>query len=212
MIGSGLFKKFRNLFHVPGEDVILIGFDDRCKSLRKYQMWSKQANRFSNLIEGKTIEGNVAQPFIAYPDKVVTEPPSGLAGILEKIQNRLPIGKRFVPVPEPAVIHEVDNDGIYTFKINPKYGHIFKTDDAPEGIAYLVDMQTGQGGQLIPKQIKVERDPVLDFLFSVNPFFFGSIVDSFSATELLRGKVEWWKTFLFMGFALVLGLIIGAGM
>jgi hypothetical protein len=212
MIGSGLFKKFRNLFHVPGEDIIIIGFDDRCKSIRKYQMWSKQANRFSNLIEGKTIEGNVAEPLISYPDKVITTPPSTLSSILEKIQEKIPIGKRFVPVPEPEVIHSVDDKGVYTFQINPKYGHIFKTDDIPEGIAYLADMQTGQGGQLIPKQMRVERDPVLDFLFSVNPFFFGSIVDSFSATELLRGKVEWWKTFLFMGFALVLGLIIGAGM
>lgn len=74
MIGGGIIKKFRNLFHVPGEDIILIGFDDRCKSIRKYQMWSKTANKFDNRLEGKTIEGNVAQPFIAYPDQKVTEP------------------------------------------------------------------------------------------------------------------------------------------
>lgn len=174
-------------------------------------MWSKQANKFDNRLEGKTIEGNVAEPFISYPDKKVSEP-SALAGILERIQNLIPIGKRFVPVPEPAVTHTEDKDTL-TFTINRKYGHIFKTEDKPEGIAYLVDMQTGQGGQLIPKtQIKVQRDPVLDRLFSVNPFFWGSTIDSFIATELLRGKVEWWKTLLFMAFALILGLVAGRGM
>ena len=211
MIGSGLFKKFRNLFHVPGEDIILIGFDDRCKSIRKYQMWSKQANRFSNMIEGKTIEGNVAEPFIALPDTIISQP-SNLAAILERIQNVIPIGKRFIPVPESEVSHTTNDKGVLTFTINPKFGHIFKTEDKPEGIAYLVDMQTGQGGQLIPKQIKVERDPVLDFLFSVNPFFFGSIVDSFSATELLRGKYELWKIGLVGLLMFIGGLIVGLGM
>lgn len=208
MIGSGIIKKLRNLFHVPGEDIILIGFDDRCKSIRKYEMWSKQANRFSNVLEGKTIEGNVAEPFIIYEDKVVSEP-SAKAWLFERLGNQISFFNRFVP--EPVVTHTETGD-IITFTINRNFGHIFKTDDKPEGIAYLVDMQTGQGGQLIPKQIKVERDPVLDFLFSVNPFFFGSIVDSFSATELLRGKVEWWKTLLFMGFALIAGLVVGMGM
>jgi hypothetical protein len=175
-------------------------------------MWSKTANKFDNRLEGKTIEGNVAEPFVIYEDITVSEP-SAKAGLFERLGKRISFFNRFVP--EPAVTHteeHTEKGSIITFTINRSYGHIFKTEDKPEGIAYLVDMQTGQGGQLIPKQIKIERDPVLDFLFSVNPFFFGSIVDSFSATELLRGKVEWWKTLLFMGFALIAGLVVGMGM
>lgn len=208
MIGGGIIRKFRNLFRVPGEDIILIGFDDRCKSIRRYDMWSKTANKFDNRLEGKTIEGNVAEPFIIYEDKAVSES-SAIAGLFERLGNWISFFKRFVP--EPVVSH-IEEEDILTFKINRRYGHIFKTDDKPQGIAYLVDMQTGQGGQLIPKQIKVERDPVLDRLFSTNPFFWGSTIDSFIATELLRGKVEWWKTILFMGFALIAGLVIGMGM
>jgi len=223
MIGEGIIRKIRNLFHVPGEDIILIGFDDRCKSIRKYQMWSKTANKFDNRLEGKTIEGNVAQPFISYPDTKVSEP-STLADLIEKLQG-IKIFKYNIPIPDwfvqpRPITHEVtrtkNEDGsteeILTFTINKKFGHIFKTEDKPEGIAYLVDMQTGQGGQLIPKQISVERDPVLDRLFSCNPFFWGSTIDSFIATELLRGKVEWWKTLLFMGFALITGLLVGHGL
>ena len=211
MIGGGIIKKFRTLFHVPGEDIILIAFDDRCKSIRKYTMWSKTANKFDNRLEGKTIEGNVAQPFIIYEDKILTEP-SAITGLIEKLEG---ISKWFTFLkwlkPDVPISHTENGDEL-TFKINRKYGHIFKTDDKPEGIAYLVDMQTGQGGQLIPKQVKVERDPVIDKLFSCNPFFWGSTIDSFIATELLRGKVEWWKTLLFMGFALVVGLVLGMGM
>lgn len=208
MIGGGIIRKFRNLFRVPGEDIILIGFDDRCKSIRIYYMWSKVANQFINRLEGKTIESNVAEPFIIYEDKVVSAP-SALAGLFERLGSFISFFRRFVP--EPAISHTETGD-VLTFTINRRYGHIFKTDDKPLGNAYIVDMQTGQGGQLIPKQMKIERDPILDFLFSVNPFFFGSITDSFSATELLRGKVEWWKTILFMGFALITGLVIGMGM
>lgn len=209
MIGAGIFKKLRNLFHIPGEDIILIGFDDRCKSIRKYQMWSKQANKLVNTLEGKAIEGNVAQPFIIYEDKTLTEPPSFIANIIETLAKYLPFLKRMIS--EPAITHTEQEDTL-TFTINRRHGHIFKTDDKPEGIAYLVDMQTGQGGQLIPRQIKIDRDPIFDMLFSTNPFFFGSTIDSFIATELLRGRVEWWKTLLFMGIALVLGLIVGSGM
>lgn len=208
MIGSGIFKKLRNLFHVPGEDIILIGFDDRCKSIRIYDMWSKTANKFDNRFEGKTIEGNVAEPFIIYEDKVISEP-SAMTGLFERLGKFISFFNRFVP--EPVITHTEKKD-ILTFTINRNYGHIFKTDDKPKGIGYLVDMQTGQGGELIPKQIKVERDPVFDKLFSTNPFFWGSTIDSFIATELLRGKVEWWKTILFMGFALVAGLVVGMGM
>jgi hypothetical protein len=207
MIG-GIIRRVRNLFHIPGEDIILVGFDDRCRSIRKYQMWSKTANKFDNRLEGKTIEGNVAQPFIIYEDKQIVEQ-SFLSDVLETLAKYLPFLKR--TVPEPVITHTEDKDTL-TFTINKKYGHIFKTDDKPEGIAYLVDMQTGQGGQLIPKQIKLDRDPVFDMLFSTNPFFFGSTIDSFIATELLRGKVEWWKTLLFMGMALIFGLFIGMGM
>jgi hypothetical protein len=208
MIGGGIIKKLRNLFHIPGEDVTLIGFDDRCKSIRIYDMWSKTANKFDNRLEGKTIEGNVAEPFVIYEDKVVSEP-SAKAGLFERLGKRISFFNRFVP--EPAITHTEEGD-VITFTINRNYGLIFKTDDKPKGIAYLVDMQTGQGGQLVPKQIRVERDPVLDRLFSANPFFWGSTIDSFIATELLRGKVEWWKTLLFMGFALVAGLVVGMGM
>lgn len=214
MIGGGLIRKFRNLFHVPGEDIILIGFDDRCKSIRKYHMWSKTANKFDNRLEGKTIEGNVAEPFNLYEDKIVSSP-SALAGLIERISKWIPFFERFVP--EAVISHNVEVDvekqeETLTFKINRKYGHIFKTEDKPEGIAYLVDMQTGQGGQLIPKQVRVERDPVIDKLFSVNPFFWGSVMDSFIATELLRGKVEIWKIILFCTCTLILGLVIGSGL
>lgn len=205
---GGIIKKVRNIFHVPGEDIILIGFDDRCRSIRKYTFWSKTANKFDNRIEGKTIEGNVAQPFIIYEDKVLAEP-SAITGLIERLEKHLPFLKWLKP--DVPISHTEEGDTL-TFKINRKYGHILKTEDKPEGIAYLVDMQTGQGGQLIPKQIKIDRDPVFDMLFSTNPFFFGSTIDSFIATELLRGKVEWWKTLLFMGMALVFGLIIGKGM
>jgi hypothetical protein len=207
MIG-GLIKKFRNIFHIPGEEITIIGFDDRCRSIRKYKMWSKTANKFDNRLEGKTIEGNVAQPFIAYEDAIITTP-SFLAGCAELAASYITFMENIVPVQ--PITHTEDGD-ILTFTINRKYGHIFKTDDKPEGIAYLADMQTGQGGQLIPKQIKLDRDPVFDMLFSTNPFFWGSTIDSFIATELLRGRVEWWKTLLFMGMALIFGIVIGSGM
>jgi len=208
---GGIIKRVRNIFHVPGEDIILLGFDDRCQSFRKYTFWSKTANKFDNRLEGKTIEGNVAQPFIAYEDKVLTEP-SAVTGFIERLEK---ISKHFSFLkwlkPDVPISHVEEGDKL-TFTINRKYGHILKTDDKPEGIAYLVDMQTGQGGQLIPRQIVVERDPIFNMLFSTNPFFFGSTIDSFIATELLRGKVEWWKTLLFMGMALVFGLILGRGL
>lgn len=219
-MSGGIIKRIKNLFHVPGEDVTLIGFDDNAKSIRVYSVWSKQASRFTNTLEGKTIEGNVAQPYLIHEKKVVSEP-STLDGILTRIKERAPGVLDFIPAKildegEPQVTHTVsfDNEGneVLTFSINRKYGHIFKTDDKPEGVAYLVDMQSGQGCQLLPKQMKIAKDPVLDFLMSANPFFFGSAIDSFIATELLRGKVEWWKTLLFGAMALTIGLLLGMGM
>ena len=200
---QGLIRRFRNLLRIPGEDITLIGFDDRCKSFRIYDFWSKQGNKFDNKLENKAIEGNVAQPFLIY--------------------KRLKLPDIFT-----SWLHK-DNPNIVeiSFKIDKTKGCIFKTQDKPEGIAYLVDMQTGQGGQFIrktekgddpkdedwiytvPKQINLIRDPVIDFLFSTNPFFWGSIMDSFIATELLRGKVEMWKFFLFGIVMLIFGIVIG---
>jgi hypothetical protein len=204
MIG-GIVKKIRNAFHIPGEDVTLIAFDDRGRSVRVYDMWTKTANKFDNRLEGKTIEGNVAQPLLTYKRTRLSTAMGWVDSILDKIMPG---------AIEPIATSEQDetNKDVMHIYINKKYSHIFKTNDKPEGIAYLVDMQTGQGVQLIPKQINLERDPVLDMLCSTNPFFWGSTIDSFIATELLRGKVEWWKTLLFMGMALVLGLIFGMGM
>ena len=65
---------------------------------------------------------------------------------------------------------------------------------------------------ITPKQIRLHRDPVIDMLVSINPFFWGSTIDSFIATELLRGKVEMWKMILFSAVSLILGWILGAGM
>jgi hypothetical protein len=65
---------------------------------------------------------------------------------------------------------------------------------------------------IIPRQVKLHRDPVIDMLVSINPFFWGSTIDSFIATELLRGKVEMWKMILVGIVMLIFGLIIGTGM
>lgn len=201
-------KKIRNTFHIPGEDVILVGFDDRNKSLRIYDLFVKTGSKFESKMESKVIEGNVAQVFIWYARR--------------KIEHLFE-GEYDPENPNLLHVH---------FTIDKTEGCIFKTEDKPEGIAYLVDMQTGQGGQLIkssdsetwlyeddktsqvtiPKQMKINRDPVIDLLFSINPYFWGSTIDSFIATELLRGRVEMWKTILIGAGALIFGLIIGMGM
>lgn len=213
-------KKFRNLFHIPGEDVILIGLDDRNKSLRIYDLYVKTGSKFQSNIESKVIEGNIAQVFLWY--------------LRQKIDH---VFTGFYDDVNPNLLH-------IEFTIDKREGCIFKTDDKPEGIAYLVDMQTGQGAQLIrkqkkeslfekepatiseetsiagneygtiaiPQQIKLHRDPVIDMLVSVNPYFWGSTIDSFIATELLRGRVEMWKTILIAAAVGIFCLLIGLGM
>jgi hypothetical protein len=211
------FKKLRNMFHIPGEDVILIGLDDRNKSLRIYDLFVKTGSKFESKLESKVVEGNVAQVFLWYLRREIEHVFTG-----------------YYYEDNPNVLH-------IEFDIDKRHGCIFKTDDKPEGIAYLVDMQTGQGAQLIrkkevqpapefelaeniienlqidptiiiPKQIRLHRDPVIDMLVSINPFFWGSTIDSFIATELLRGKVEMWKMILFSALAFIFGLFFGMGM
>ena len=211
------FKKLRNMFHIPGEDIILIGLDDRNKSIRVYDLFVKTGSKFESKLESKVVEGNVAQVFLWY--------------LRRKIEH---VFTGYYYENNPNVLH-------LEFDIDKRDGCIFKTDDKPEGIAYLVDMQTGQGAQLIrktetkslqdieleensngkltveptitvPQQIRLHRDPVIDMLVSINPFFWGSTIDSFIATELLRGKVEMWKMILFSAVAFILGLFFGMGM
>lgn len=197
------------MFHIPGEDVILLGLDDRNKSMRIYDLYVKTGPKFESKLESKVIEGNVAQVFLWF--------------------NRLKLKYDFFgeyDKTNPNILH-------VSFDIDKREGSIFKTDDKPEGIAYIVDMQTGCGAQLIrkqetaepvddalfedspnmviPKQIKLHRDPVIDMLVSINPFFWGSTIDSFIATELLRGKVEIWKMLMVGAAMLIFGLVIGMG-
>jgi hypothetical protein len=213
-------KKFRNMFHIPGEDVIILGLDDRNKSLRFYDLYVKTGPKFESKMESKVIEGNVAQAFLWYTRKKIDHIFNG----------------EYDPT-NPNILH-------VSFDIDKREGCIFKTEDKPEGIVYLADMQTGQGAQLVrkttkqslfedvpdkvveektiadesysvitvPQQIKLHRDPVIDMLVSVNPYLFGSTIDSVLATELLRGKVEMWKMILIGVVMLIFGLIIGMGM
>lgn len=213
-------KKVRNLFHIPGEDVILLGFDDRNHSLRLYDLFIKTGPKFESKLESKVIEGNVAQTFIWYARKQIDH-----------------IFQGHYDENDPNILH-------IEFQIDKREGCIFKTEDKPEGVAYLVDMQVGQGAQLIrktkktslfegdpeipvetkeiadqsfnaitiPQQIKIKRDPVIELLYTVNPYLFGSAIDSVFVGELLRGRVEFWKTALIGGFCLIMGLLIGKGM
>jgi len=213
-------KKIRNAIHIPGEDVIVIGLDDRNHSIRIFDLFVKTGPKFESKMESKVVEGNVAQVFLWYARK--------------KIDH---IFHGHYDKNNPNLLH-------VEFVIDKTEGDIFKTDDKPEGIAYLVDMQTGQGAQLvrkttttslmenepdkvievvesaddeyrfvtIPQQIKLKRDPVIELLVSINPYLLGSTIDSVFAGELLRGKVEMWKTIMIGGLCLVFGLIIGFGM
>jgi hypothetical protein len=185
---SKWIKKIRNLFHIPGEDVILIGLDDRNKSIRIYDLYIKTGQKFESKMESKVIEGNTAQVFLWY--------------LRQKIDH---VFTGAYDDNDPNIMH-------VQFDIDKRYGCIFKTEDKPEGIAYLVDMQSGQGAHLIPKQIALKRDPVIDMLVSINPYLFGSMIDSFIATELLRGRVEMWKTILIAAGVGVFCLIIGMGL
>lgn len=214
---SKYFKKLRNMVHIPGEDVILIGLDDRNQSIRIFDLFVKTGSKFESKLESKVIEGNVAQVFLWHLRKRIEHTFNG-----------------YYYKDDPNILH-------IEFDIDKREGCIFKTDDKPEGIAYLVDMQTGQGAQfvrrietkslkeiiaeedsenvspiempiIIPRQVKLHRDPVIDMLVSINPFFWGSTIDSFIATELLRGKVEMWKMILVGIVMLIFGLIIGTGM
>jgi len=213
-------KKFRNMFHIPGEDVIILGLDDRNKTARIYDLYVKTGPKFESKMESKAIEGNVAQPFLWYVRHKIEQ---GMNGTYDPT--------------DPNLLH-------IEFVIDKREGCIFKTDDKPEGIMYLADMQTGQGAQLIrkskesslmegepekmveesviagsefgvykvPQQIKIKRDPFLEMLFTINPYLNGSMIDSFNATELLRGRVEMWKTMLVGAACLIFGLLIGMGM
>lgn len=215
------WKKIRNSFHIPGEDIILLGIDDRNQSIRIYDLFVKTGPKFESKMESKVIEANVAQAFIWYARKKLEHVFEG----------------EYLDPQNPNLL-------TISFTIDKTKGDIFKTDDKPEGIIYPVDMQTGQGATLIrkderisllegeastvtetestagsefmhvtiPRQITLKRDPVLELLVSVNPYLFGSTIDSFSVTELLRGKVEMWKTMVIGGMALVFGLLIGMGM
>jgi hypothetical protein len=213
-------KKLRNTFHVPGEDVTILGFDDRNKSLRLYDLYVKTGPKFESKLESKSMEQNVSQVFMWY--KRLSLKTHEFLGYYDKDNSNL--------------LH-------VEFTIDKTEGDIFKTDDKPEGLVYLFDMQTGQGGMLIrkekkeslfedtepkeitktevassefatvtiPQQIRIKRDPVIDMLFTINPFMIGSMIDSFIATDLLRGKVEMWKMLVVAGMTLVFGLVIGMG-
>jgi len=213
-------KKIKNTFHIPGEDVYVLGFDDRNKTARIFDLYVKTGPKFESKLESKALEGNVAQPFLWYPRKKIEE-----------------IFYGYYDETDPNLLH-------VEFVIDKREGCIFKTEDKPEGILYLADMQTGQGAQLvrksikeslfegvgmqvveehitagpeygnfsIPQQIRMKRDPVLDMLFTINPYLNGSMIDSFNATELLRGRVEMWKTILIGVGMGILGLLVGMGM
>lgn len=242
-------KKLRNAFHIPGEDVIILGFDDRCKTARIYDLYVKTGSRFSSKLESKEMEGNRASPWLWLPRLKL---PDIFTGHHDK--------------DDPNILH-------ISFDVDKREGCIFKTEDKPEGVMYPFDMTTGEGvefvrrivevpkpstilpntdptvtglpalpetssiedllepvkptatvtttisqipaeyaDQVIPRQIRLKRDPVLDILVSVNPFMIGSMIDSFIATELLRGKVEVWKTVVIAIGAGIMGLVIGMGL
>lgn len=213
-------KKLRNTFHVPGEDVIVLGFDDRSKSVRIFDLYVKTGPKFESKLESKSLEGNVAQIWLWYARKKLEQHFYG-----------------HYDTDNPNLLH-------VEFTIDKTEGDIFKTEDKPEGIVYLFDMQTGQGAQLvkkseelpllegeaptervvteeagqefatvtIPRQIRIKRDPVIDMLFTINPYMIGSMIDSFIATDLLRGKVEIWKMIVVAAMTLIFGLLIGMGM
>jgi hypothetical protein len=215
------WKKIRNSFHIPGEDIILLGLDDRNHSIRIYDLFVKTGPKFESKMESKVIEGNVAEVFLWYARKKLDHTFYG--------EYKDPKNPNIVTV---------------SFEIDKTKGDIFKTDDKPEGIIYPVDMQTGQGAMLlrkekkeslledvdpvvteteevagpeflsvtIPQQIVLKRDPVLELLVSVNPYLLGSTIDSFFATELLRGKVEMWKTAVIALGVGVMAFIVGLGM
>jgi len=213
-------KKLRNMFHIPGEDVIIIGLDDRNKSIRIHDLFVQTGPKFESKMESKVLEGNVTQVF--------------LWRIRQKMDH---IFNGEYDPNDPNILH-------VCFDIDKREGCIFKTDDKPEGIAYLFDMQSGQGAQLvrktvtesifediasktietteeassdfnfitIPQQIKLKRDPVIELLVSINPYLLGSTIDSVFAGELLRGRVEMWKTIIIALGVGILAFIVGMGM
>ena len=213
-------KKARNMIHIPGEDVIIIGLDDRNKSIRIHELFVQTGPKFESKMESKVLEGNVAQVF--------------LWRLRQKVDH---IFHGEYDPTNPNILH-------VTFDIDKREGCIFKTDDKPEGIAYLFDMQSGQGAQLvrkttkdsifedttpetvetteqagndynfitIPQQIKLKRDPVIELLVSINPYLLGSTIDSVFAGELLRGRVEMWKTIMIALAVGVMAFLVGMGM
>lgn len=217
---SKYVKKLRNTIHIPGEDVIIIGLDDRNKSIRIHELFVQTGPKFESKMESKVLEGNVAQVF--------------LWRLRQKVDH---IFHGEYDPTNPNILH-------VTFDIDKREGCIFKTDDKPEGIAYLFDMQSGQGAQLvrkttkdsifedstpeiietteqagndynfvtIPQQIKLKRDPVIELLVSINPYLLGSTIDSVFAGELLRGRVEMWKTIMISLAVGVMAFLVGMGM
>jgi hypothetical protein len=117
--------------------------------------------------------------------------------------------KKTVKLPEPKHIKPLD-------PTDPNIGidNLFEESNEPpmaEVVTTTEKIPDYMADTVIPRQIKLHRDPVLDLLVSINPYMIGSMIDSFIATELLRGKVEFWKTALFAVGALIMGLIVGMG-
>jgi hypothetical protein len=116
----GLLTKLRKRLLIPGEQITLLGFDFNAQTVRIFDGWMKYSNSlFKNRMKEEGVDGRTAQPF----------------RLMSKIFFE----------PEWLTLEEVEDDGSYIIRVNPKYAPILDTGEKPEGLIFLVDFQAATG-------------------------------------------------------------------
>jgi hypothetical protein len=115
-----LLTKIRKRLLIPGEEITLLGFDFNAQTVRIFEGWMKYSNSlFKNRLKEEGVDGRTAQPF--------------------RLMRKLGFD------PEWLTLEDIENDGSYLIRVNPKYAPILDTGERPEGLIFLVDFQAATG-------------------------------------------------------------------
>lgn len=116
----GLLTWFRKRLLIPGEEISLLGFDFNAQTIRRFDGWMKYSNSlFKNRLKEEGIDGRTAQPFR--------------------------LMKRIAFDPDWLTLEDIEQDGSYLIRVNPRYAPILDTGEKPEGLIFLVDFQAATG-------------------------------------------------------------------
>jgi hypothetical protein len=116
----GLLTGIRKRLFIPGEEISLLGFDFNAHVFRRFDGWMKYSNGlFKNRMKEEGVDGRTSQPF--------------------RLMKNIHFDLGWL------TLEDIEKDGSYLIRVNPKYAPILDTGEKPEGLGFLVDFQAATG-------------------------------------------------------------------